>query len=1832
MSKNNQLYIIALALFSLFISCQSGRKPYEPVPEFEAYIAQYSRLLPEAASPLRITLAFKVSDSIRQDDLLTNSLLGFDPGVAGKAIWADEYTLIFTPDIRWPENEEFVNVSFFLGKLKQVPADFHIFRFHTRLAPPAIAAGLPQFMSDGDSLWIEGQFSLSHPLVQGVPQDLASATLNGRPLKLIFSVSENNRSIVYKSRSFSPAPEPRELSFRWNARQLGIARKGSYELMIPGKENFRVVQLEAIMYPNQRIKIRLSQPPAPDQSVPAMVLTEPEVDFQIDSRENLLELIPKENISGTFRLKLSPGLRSISGKNLEPALDTILEFDELRPAVRLLNSSTIITGNNMMLPFQTIGLRAVDVQVIKVFGNNMLRHLQTNDLDGNYDLRLTGRVVARQQMVFSTADEASLMSWQKRAIDLSKLIVTDQSSLYRVYITFKKSYTALPCAGQLPPPPGRITSAELRQWGADYYYQPDYYYPDNYEWEERDNPCHDSYYNSDRFVAKSLFYTRLGLMSKKAENSREYRFYVTDLQSAMPVKDATVELFDFQLQRIARAKTDVEGQVVLTQQLVDAWIAVATHGNSTVYLKLDGSQLQPLGRFDVDGTRPSAGLNGFIFTERGVYRPGDTLHIGFMLDNNPLPRAHPVVLELLDARNRPAGRQTLSFGAHNLIRFSMPTRPESPTGIWTIRITVGDASFTRRIRVETVMPNRLKIAFVPENRLFGKEDLQPAIGLRVNWLHGDAASGLRLAAEQTVSDVPVQFKGFEGYNFSNQAIEAFRSHKMELSGTLLDENGSASMQLQLPEASRFRGRRAVELEVRAYEPGGAFSVASNRYLSDTYSHYIGIEDPALSVKDFLPEADQHQFNVVRLSTSGIAEGNLSLNYQIFRLNDYWWWSGDGNSRAAYVSTTNAVNVAQGEVLLNNGKGILRWKPERFDLGTFIIVVSENNGHSTSVLLNIYGVVGTSRNQRISGANQLRVSCDKSNYLIGDKAVISFEAPAEGRLLLSLENGSRQLSWRWVTTQKGLNRIEVPVRPEFSPNVYAHLSLIQPVGNVENDMPVRLYGIVNLKIENPHRKLEPRINAPDAVEAGKPFTIEISESKGRPMSYMLAIVDEGLLDLTNFRTPDPYAHFNQREALGVFTSDMFEQVLGAYGGKLEQVLAVGGDENLPRREKARQQRFKPVVIVRGPLLLAPGAKARHSFNITNYTGAVRVMLIAANNTASGASARSLHVRNKLMVLATAPRLLRPDDEFDLPVTLFDDTGKAGQIAISLRSEGKLKVTGTSTQRIQSTGKGEQTVVFRVKALEEGSGSLTISAKNQEVSVSNQVNLSIEQPFVRQQLSKSLQLEPGKSIQIKPQFPGTRSRMAQLEAMRLPDIDLGGKLNSLLSYPHGCTEQITSQGMAMLYLPGLLKSGSEEMQQYERAMASALRQVEQRIDANGHTVYWPNTAQVHEYTFVYAVHFLTLALREGRYSGGALYDRTLEAQKQRARRWSDWHSGDLELFLQSYRLYVLAQAGTPLINAMNRMRELPSLDDRSATMLALAYATAGKKQAARELLLGISNRRKSVSDFEATTFGSPVRDLSIRVLSLLAIDEKAEAFSLFDQLATDVRIKALNTNETGWLLLAWQELAKLNPAGDEASYELSGKNSGKYTLQSSVQRHLLDVEDRSLTLRNTGAKGLYFNLLTSAIPEEKEAAPISRNAELKVWFTALDGRALEIKDLKQGETAIMRVKVVNRSNKQRNFLALQNILPAGWEVLGSNVPEGSPTIAAQFSQDYTDVRDDRVINYFSLAPGQERIYSVRISVTYSGNFVFPGIFLNSMYETDIEAFTGASRIEITPRSRP
>lgn len=309
------------------------------------------------------------------------------------------------------------------------------------------------------------------------------------------------------------------------------------------------------------------------------------------------------------------------------------------------------------------------------------------------------------------------------------------------------------------------------------------------------------------------------------------------------------------------------------------------------------------------------------------------------------------------------------------------------------------------------------------------------------------------------------------------------------------------------------------------------------------------------------------------------------------------------------------------------------------------------------------------------------SADKEKYKVGEKAVITFPSGSKGRAFVSVENGTEVLSKQWVNTQKGETQVSIPLTKEMTPNVYVNISLLQPHAQTKNDLPIRLYGIIPLLVEDPNTLLKPELQLPKVLKPEENYTVKVSEKNNKSMTYTLAVVDEGLLDLTRFKTPDIHSAFYAREALGVKTFDMFDDVIGAYSGSVDNIYEIGGGDAAAGAKNRKADRFKPVVSYLGPFSLKAGETKSHQLVMPNYVGSVRAMVVAGdhNIAAYGNAEKTVPVRKPLMVLASLPRILSPGEKVTIPVTVFAMEKKVKNVSVNIKESEAFIPIGETKKR-------------------------------------------------------------------------------------------------------------------------------------------------------------------------------------------------------------------------------------------------------------------------------------------------------------------------------------------------------------------------------------------------------------------------------------------------------------------------------------------------------------------------------------------------------------------------
>ncbi|MDX1667552.1 MAG: MG2 domain-containing protein, partial [Saprospiraceae bacterium] len=804
-----------------------------------------------------------------------------------------------------------------------------------------------------------------------------------------------------------------------------------------------------------------------------------------------------------------------------------------------------------------------------------------------------------------------------------------------------------------------------------------------------------------RFIQRNVLVSNLGIIVKGGASGK-YQAVVTDLRTAAPVEGARLDFYDFQQQLIGSSMSDDSG--FSRPELSGRPLAVvASKGSQTGYLRLQDGDALSTSRFDVSGTQSQKGLKGFIYGERGVWRPGDSVYLHFVLDDSEreLPGNYPVTFELRDPKGRQLIQRVVSENYRRIYPLHFATGPEDPTGSWMARVKAGGAVFEKILPIETVKPNRISIELDTDPEELSAEAEPTGISLEAQWLHGATASGLRATINTTFSEGSTTFRKHPSFHFEDPARNVESTEQIIFDGAL-DESGSASFQRRLYSGESAPGKLDIRFETRVYERSGDFSTDYLTLEYDPYPAYSGVEIPENEYGEKrLDIGEEQNIRTLLVDREGNPLSRRQLSIGLYRVEWRWWWE-RGSDNISNFNSSNHFNAISRDQVTTDSEGLASWPVEISEWGRYMLRVCDTEGgHCAGDFFYAgYPWYGDDDAGREAEA-VLAFTSDKKTYAVGEDVTLSLPTAASGRLLISLENASGVIRSFWTDTQEGETKVTFPATPEMAPTVYAYAALIQRHGQTENDLPIRMYGLMPLEVEDPATHLHPEIEMPEELQPKKKFTVSVSESDDKPMAYTLAMVDEGLLSLTRFQTPDPHDAFYAREALGVKTWDIYDFVLGAYGGEMNRVLSIGGDGDI-RREAAenRANRFEPVVRHLGPFQLAAGEEARHEIEMPNYVGAVRVMVVASSRSAYGAAEKTVPVRQPLMALATLPRVLGPGERSLLPVNIFRNSDQVQRASVSVEASGGLiEWLGPKSREVSFEGKNEKLVFFEFRCREQ-----------------------------------------------------------------------------------------------------------------------------------------------------------------------------------------------------------------------------------------------------------------------------------------------------------------------------------------------------------------------------------------------------------------------------------------------------------------------------------------------------------------------------------------------------
>lgn len=1301
--------------------------------------------------------------------------------------------------------------------------------------------------------------------------------------------------------------------------------------------------------------------------------------------------------------------------------------------------------------------------------------------------------------------------------------------------------------------------------------------------------------------SRLILVTNLGVLVKdNADGSHDV--FVQSIQDGQPVAGAQVQVLGKNGLPIVNETTDANGRVSLPslsnfEREKTPTVYLVRRGEDFSFLPYQrGDRQLNFSRFDISGEVTSSsgdGLNAYLFSDRGIYRPGDVFHVGAIIKAASWQESLagiPLETVITDARGQEVQKNKISLSAAGFEELSYQTEETSPTGNYRASVylvsdghrstMIGETS----VRVEEFLPDRLKISTrFSQERLEGwvsPADLKANVSLKN--LFGTAATDRRVAANITLSPAYPAFRAYKEYSFSDPA-HAKNSFNERLPDQQTDAEGNASFDLNLGRFAAATYRLSFLAE--GYEAEGGRGVNSeSSVLVSPLEYLVGYKaDGSLR---YIKKGATRSIEFIAIDPALKKTAVTNLKAQVIEQRYVSVLTQQSNGTYKYQSVRKEIAVSKNDISIS-AQG-LQYPLPTSQPGDYVVIIRGNEDVELSrVEFSIAGSANLTRSLEKNAELQIKLS--KTDYAPGEEIELEIKAPYTGAGLITIER-DRVYTHRWfkTTTTASIQRIRVPA--DLEGNGYVNVSFLRAMDSPEIFMSPLSYGVVPFSISREKRINTIQLNTAEIARPGEPYRIRYQTAQ--PGKIVVFAVDEGILQVANYQTPDPLAHYFKKRALQVQTAQILDLILPEYkltqqlsapGGDQEGLAAIGKNLNPFKR-----RRDKPIVYWSG--IIDTDSKSHELiYDVPDYfNGTLRVMAVAVSADTIGVAQKKAFIRGHFVLSPNVPTFVAPGDEFEVSVGVANNVEGSGndpEINLELKTSEHLEVIG-QTKQVLKIGEGkESSMKYQLRAKTAlGSGNLTFTASMADKRSKASVDLSVRPPVpfmttVSSGHFKSGQTEVAVPRKIYPQY-----RTLEATASPMPLGMSRGLIGYLNTYPYLCTEQLVSRAFPAIILRHQAEFGYAP-DKVEATLEQTMRILRARQNAEGAFGFWAANSHVSDMQTVYALHFLTEAKEKGSPVATDVLQRGLEYLKNLQSRESDSLS---EARVQAYAIYILARNGVVTTNYLNSLRK--RLDAKQAKLwkkdLTGAYLAATykllKKDGEAESLISDSRLGDAQQSDYAYFYDGMVRDAQLLYVLARHFPDRLKKVSGDEMLAL---VKPLtqgnyNTISSAYLILgldAYATSVGLTQALEMSMTEIRIKGKQPLVLPKGLfPRVEFSEQAEKILIESPGPYNTFYQVTQSGfdlgapdkeIKQRLEVQREYRDAQDKVVTTVPRGEEIEVH---------VKLRAVEKGGVQN--VAIVDLLPGGFEVVidatrGSNKRAVRPTEPVQppVPQDNPDEQD-------------------------------------------------------------
>ncbi len=1370
--------------------------------------------------------------------------------------------------------------------------------------------------------------------------------------------------------------------------------------------------------------------------------------------------------------------------------------------------------------------------------------------------------------------------------------------------------------------------------------------------------------------ARFILVTDLGLLVKRnADGTRDV--FVQSYKGRAPIAGVRLTALATNGEPLAEATTDAEGHAALPaldglKRERKPVALVARKDSDLAFIPWARSdRAQELSRFEIGGVKMSeaTALDAFVFTERGIYRPGDSIHLAAIVRTRDWAgklAGLPVEAVVINAKQEEAGRFTAKLPADGFLDFTIPTAATAPTGVWRLDLRrVENAKAKKRhndddgeednihightlIRVEDFQPDRMKMlaaldpkpiaGWITARQLSAKVELQTLFGI--------AAADRRVTAKMHVAPGSPHFEPWPKWIFHLPSSNHFESREVELPEQKSDAEGHAAFTLDVSSYAAPLLRVGVELE--GFEPDGGRGVSAGlSVFVSPHEHLLGWR--ADDDLNYIPRDVPRSVRIIAIGPDLKPVAVENLTRLLIETRHISVLTKQDNGSLAYVSRERDKELERTETSLPADESAKPLPVTR--AGQFRYEWRDEHG---LVLCTIpFTVVGPGEADRnLERDTELELTLPDHEWRAGEQLEVSLRAPYTGAGLITIER-ERVLAWQWFQADSASSVQHITVPEGIEGGAYVNVAFVRGLDSPEIFTSPLSAGVAHFRVVQDRRKMEVTLDTPERARPGEP--LHIGFRTPRPARVAVWAVDEGIHRVTSYRAPEPLSVLLQKRSLEVGTWQLLDLLLPEYS-LLKKSRAFGGDGDEPPEltlglNPFKRRREAPVVFWSGIIEAGPGRK-EVIYHVPDYfAGRLNILAAVVAPDAVGVSEKHTIVKGPFVLTQNAPFFAVPGDEFIASLTVANQLEGAAvtdRVTVKAEPTGPLEILDAPREPILIAPNTEQTVRFRVRVKDAlGNAELKFSASGggERVELKSTLSVRPATPFVTAVQSGWFR-QPTNDVSVgRELFP----QFAKREAVVSPTpFGFARGLEAYLrQYPHGCTEQITSKAFPWLVLKDEADFGLAPADA-ERVIAETCATLATRQTGDGGFGYWTARDGVEGFDFItiYVAHFLT----EARTSGYAVPEPLMAGALRRLKIMAALKVTTRgEADIQAAAIYLLTRSGEVTTNyALNLSDTLQQLAkdewqrDLSAAWLAATWSLLKKEKEAQALIAQHVAARAKKHLFAATEFfyDSPLSDAAQSLTVLCRHFPKVAGTLGYDDLkplTEGITEGRFNTLSASWSIMALKSYAGLvKQSGIKLGLEqLIG---GKYASIAEPRAALLSAhfapEAKGVRFLLTRPKdapdiGAWYQTIETGYGKALPAKPETSGLEVFREFLNEQGRV--VTSAKVGETLTLRLRVRNVNAKAQSHLALVDLLPGGFDNAPGALQPGLGALGAE----YVDVREDRNLVFTSLGAGASHDFTWRVRPTCAGTFIVPPAFGEAMYDRAIHGSGATGKFTVLPR---